>query len=159
LSWLLTPISAGRTTVDLANRIDEKPGCSNRYLPGVEYALGTVGESGAGLNSHPASPPVGISADTSLVAGSEGEWILPGVPTWVANVLTGCSPPEASIKRCLADLLASACSEGDAAWPGLGVKGGGLLAGPGLSAGCIYHCYLLPSEVLSLGQSPVLFVY
>ena len=51
------------------------------------------------------------------------ELILPGVLTCVANVLTCCSPPEASIKRCSADVLASACSEGaDTAWPGLGVK-------------------------------------
>ena len=135
LSGLPTPVSAGGTTVDLAKRMDEEPGSRNRNLPGVEYALGSVGESAAGLNSRPASPAAGISADTSLVAGSEGGWILPGVPTWVANVLTGCSPPEASIKRCSAELLASTCSEGDDAWPGLGVNGGGLFGGPGLSAG------------------------
>jgi len=115
--------------------MDEKPRSRNRNLPGVEYTLGSVGESAAGLNSRPASPAAGIFADTSLVAGLEGEWILPGIPTWVANVLTGCSPPEASIKTYLADLLASECSEGDDAWPGLVVNGGGLFGGPGLSAG------------------------
>jgi len=102
--------------------------------------LGRLGSQQPGLilvgpNSRPASRAAGKSADTSLVAGSEGEWILPGVPTWVANVLTGCSPPEASIKRCAADLLASACSEGDNAWPRLRVNGGGLFGAPGLSAG------------------------
>jgi len=84
------PVSAGGTTVDLANKMDEKPGSRNRNLQGVEYGLGSVGESAAGLNSRPASPAAGIYADTSLVARSEGEWIMPGVPTWVANVLTGC---------------------------------------------------------------------
>jgi len=115
--------------------MDEKRGSRNWNLPGVEYALGLVRESVAWLNSRPASPAARISAEISLVAGSEGEWILPGVPTWVANVLTGCSPPEASLKRCSADLLASACPEGDDAWPGLGVNGGGLFGGSGLSAG------------------------
>jgi len=113
LSGLPTPVSAGSTTVDLANRMDEKPGSRNRNLPDVEDALGWVWESAAGLNSRPASPAAGISADTSLVAESEREWVLPGLPTWVANVWTGCSPPEASIKRFSADHLASACSEGD----------------------------------------------
>jgi len=75
------PVSAGGTTVDLANTMDEKPGSHNQNLPSVEYALGSVGESAAGLNYCPASPAAGISADISLVAGSEGEWILPGVPT------------------------------------------------------------------------------
>ena len=58
---------------------------------------------------------------------------------WRTNLGRQCfdrrSPPEASIKRCSADLLASACSEGDDAWPGLGVNGGGLFGGPCLSAG------------------------
>ena len=135
MSGLPTPVSAGGTTVDLANRMDETPGSHNWNLPGVVYALGSVEESAAGLNSCLASPAAGISGDTSLVAGWEGEWFLPGVPTWVANVLTGCSPTEPSIKRCSADLLASACSEGDNAWPGWGVNGGGLFGGPGLSAG------------------------
>jgi len=67
---LPTPFSAGGTTVDLANRMDEKPGSGNRNLPGVEYALGSVGELAAGFNSRPASPAAGISAETSLVAGS-----------------------------------------------------------------------------------------
>ena len=49
--------------------------------------------------------------------------------------MTGCSPPEASIKRSSADLQASACSEGDDQWPGLGVNGGGLFGGRGLLAG------------------------
>ena len=93
--------------------MDEKPGRRNRNLVGVAYALGSVGELAAGLNSGPASLAAAISADTSLVAGLEVELILPGVPTWVPNVLTGCSPCQASIKRFLADLLASACSEGD----------------------------------------------
>jgi len=115
--------------------MDEKPGSSDRILPGVEYTLGSVGESAAGVNFRPASAATGISVGTSLEAGSEGEWMLPGVPTWVANVLTGCSPPEASIKRCSADLLASACSEGDVAWPGLEVNGGGLFGRPGVLAG------------------------
>ena len=100
MGGLPTPVSAGGTTVDLANRMDEKPGSRNRNLPGVEYALGSVEESAARFNSRPASPAAVISADTSLVAGSEGAWTLPGVPTWVANMLTGCSPHEASIKRC-----------------------------------------------------------
>jgi len=92
--------------------MDEKPGSRNWNLPGVEYALEAVGESAGGLNSHATSSPVGISAYTSPVCGSlEGEWLLPGVSTCVANVLTGYSAPEASIKRCAADLLASACSE------------------------------------------------
>ena len=137
LSGLSTPVSPGGTTVDLANRRDEKPGSRNQNLPGasVDYARGSVGESAAGLNSHLTSRDAGVSVDTSLLARSEGEWILPGVPTWVANVLTGCSLPEASFNRCSADLLASACSEGDAAGPRLGVKGRGLFGTPGLSAG------------------------
>jgi len=122
--------------VDIANRMDEKPGCCRWNLPDVVYALESVGESAAGLNSRPDSPAARISADTLLVVRFVAEWILPGVPTWVANVLTGCSPPEASIKRCSVDHLASACSEGDAAWPRLGVNSGGLFGGPRLSAGC-----------------------
>jgi len=117
--------------VDLANRMDEKPGSRNRNLPGVEHACESVGESAAGLNSRPASTAAGISTDTSLGARSEGEWILPGVPTWVTNVLTGCSPPEASIKRCWADLLVSAYSEGDSVPNGPG-RPGFSEAGPGL---------------------------
>ena len=66
MSGLPIPVSAGCTTVDLANRMDEKPGCCNRNLPGLEYALGSVGESAAGLNSRLASPDAGISAHTSL---------------------------------------------------------------------------------------------
>jgi len=71
--------------------MDEKPGSRNRNLPGVEYALEVVGESEGGLNSRPTSSAVRISVHTSLVCGSwEGEWLLPGVSTCVANVLTGC---------------------------------------------------------------------
>ena len=104
-------MSAG-TAADLANRMDEKSGSRNRNLPGVEYALESVGESADGLNSRLTSSAVGISAQTSLVCGSsEGEWLLPGVSTCVAHVLTGCLAPEASIKSWAADLLASACSE------------------------------------------------
>jgi len=73
LGGLPTPVSAGGTTVDLANRMDEKHGSRNRNLPGGVYALGWVGESAAGLNSHPSSPAAGIFANISLVAGSEGE--------------------------------------------------------------------------------------
>ena len=61
--------------------MDEKPGSRNQNLQDVVYALGSVGGFAAGLNSRPASPAAGLSADTSLVAGSEGEWILRGVPT------------------------------------------------------------------------------
>jgi len=104
------PVSAG-TAADLANRMDEKPGSCNRNLPGVEYALEAVGESARGLNSRPTSSAVRISAHTSAVHGSEGEWLLPGVSTCVANVLTGCSAPEAHIKRCPAHLLVSASSK------------------------------------------------
>jgi len=96
LSGLPTPVSAG-TAADLANRMDEKPGSRNQNLPGVEYALEWVGESVGGLNSHLTSSAVGISAHTVPVRGSEGEWLLPGVSTCVANVLTGCSAPEATI--------------------------------------------------------------
>jgi len=110
LSRLPTPVSAG-TAADLANRMDEKPGSRNQNLPGVEYACELVGESAGGLNSRPTSSAVGISAHTSPVRGLEGEWLLPGVSTFVANVLTGSSAPEASIKRCAADLLASASSK------------------------------------------------
>jgi len=77
--------------------MDEKHGSRNWNWPGVVYALGSVGESAAGLNSRPSSPAAGIFADTSLEAGSEVEWIQPGIATWVAHVLTGCAPPEASI--------------------------------------------------------------
>jgi len=104
------PISAG-TAADLANRMNEKPCSHNQNLPGVEYALESVGESAGGLNSRPTSSAVGISAHTSLVRGLEGEWLLPGVSTCVANVLTGCSAREATLKRCAADLIDSASSE------------------------------------------------
>jgi len=104
------PVSAG-TAADLANRMDEKPGSGNRNLPGVEYALEAVGESAGGLNSRPTSSAVRISANTSAVHGSEGEWLLPSVSTCVANVLTGCSAPQARTKRCAADLLVSASSK------------------------------------------------
>ena len=108
---LPTPVSAG-TVADLANRLDEKPGSRNRRLPRVEYALELVGESSGRLNSRPTSSAVGISANISLVCGSsEGECLLPGVLTCVTNVLTGCSAPEPSIKRCVADHHGSACSE------------------------------------------------
>jgi len=59
--------------------MDEKPGSCNGNLPGVVYAFGSVGELVAGLNSCQASPAAGISGVTSLVAGSEREWSLPGV--------------------------------------------------------------------------------
>jgi len=110
MSGLPTPVSA-RTAADLVNRMDEKPDSRNRNLPCVEYALESVRGSAGGLNSRPTSSAVGISTHTSRVRGSEGEWLLPGVSTCVANVLTGCSAPEASIKRCAADLLSSASSE------------------------------------------------
>jgi len=96
---------------DLANRMDEKPGSCNRNLPGVEYALELVEESAGGLHSGPTCSAVRMSAYTSPVDGSEGEWLLPGVSTCVAYVLPGCSAPEARIKRCAADLLASTSSE------------------------------------------------
>jgi len=93
LSGLPTPVSPG-TAADLANRMDEKPGSRNRNLPGGEYALEAVVESAGGLNSRPTSASVGISAHRSPVRrSSEGEWLLPGVSTCVANVLTGCSAP------------------------------------------------------------------
>ena len=101
------PVSTG-TAADLANRMYEKPGSRNRNLPSVEYALESVRESGGGLNSWPTSSAVGISTQISPVLGSEAEWLLPDISTCAANVLTGCSAPEASIKRCAADLLASA---------------------------------------------------
>jgi len=44
------PVSA-RTAADIANRMDEKPCSCNRNLPGVEYALESVGKSAGGLNS------------------------------------------------------------------------------------------------------------
>jgi len=94
--------------------MDEKPGSGNRNLPGVEYALESVasGKSAGGLDSRLTFSAVGISAHTSPVCrSSEGEWLLPGLSTCVANVLTGCSAPKASIKRCAADLLTSGCSE------------------------------------------------
>jgi len=69
LSGLPTPVSAG-TAEDLDNRMDEKPGRGNRNLPGVEYALQSVGESAGGLNSRPTSSADGISAHTSPVCGS-----------------------------------------------------------------------------------------
>jgi len=104
------PISAG-TGADLANRMDENPGSRNQNLPGVEYALKSVGELAGGLNSRATSSAVGISAHTSPVRGSEGEWLLLGVLTCIAYLLTGCSAPEGCIKRCAADLLPSASSE------------------------------------------------
>jgi len=60
------PVAAA-TAAALANRMDEKPGSRNRNLPGVEYALESVGESVGGLNSHPTSSAVRISAHTSPV--------------------------------------------------------------------------------------------
>jgi len=98
LSGLPTPVSAG-TAADVANRMDEKPGSRNRNLPGVEYGLESVGESAGRLNSRPTSSAVGISTHTLPVRPSERELLLPGVSTCVANVFTGCSAPEASIKR------------------------------------------------------------
>ena len=93
MSGLPTPVSAG-AAADLANRMDEKPGSRNRNLPGVEYALELVAESAGGLNSLPTSSAVGISAPRSPVRRSlEREWLLPGVSTCVANLLTGCSVP------------------------------------------------------------------
>ena len=90
LSGLPMPVSASGTTVDLANRMDGKPGSHNRNLRGVECVLGSVGKSTAGLNSRTASAAAGISAETLVVVGLEKEWILLGVLTWVVNVLTGC---------------------------------------------------------------------
>jgi len=75
------PISAGGTTVDLVNRMDEKPGSRNRKLVGVEHAQGLVGELVAWLNSLLASLAARISTDGWHVAGSEGEGILPGIRT------------------------------------------------------------------------------
>ena len=79
---LPTPVSAG-TAADLANRMDEKPGSRNRNLPGVEYALESVGESAGGLNCRLTSSAVAISGHTSPVCrSSDGEWLLPGISTW-----------------------------------------------------------------------------
>jgi len=90
VSGLPIPVSAG-TAADHANRMDEKPGSCNRNFPGVEYALESVGESAGGLNSRATSSAVGIWAHSSQVGGSlEGEWLLLGLSTCVANVLTGC---------------------------------------------------------------------
>jgi len=69
--------------------MDGKPGSRNRNLPGVKDAHESVGESAAGLNSRPTSSAVGISAQTSPVHESEREWLLLGISTCVANVLTG----------------------------------------------------------------------
>ena len=43
------PVSASSTTVNLANRMDEKPASRNRNLPDVGDAQGSVSESAAGL--------------------------------------------------------------------------------------------------------------
>jgi len=80
--------------------MDEKPCIPNWNLPGVEYTLGSVGESVARVNSCRAWAAAGICTDILFLASSEGEWIVPGVQTSVANVLTGCLPPEASMTRC-----------------------------------------------------------
>jgi len=132
LSGLPRPVSAGGTIEELAYRMHERPGSRNWNLPGVVYGLWWVGESAAGRNSRAACAAAGILADISLVAGSEREWVLPRVPTWVANLLKGCSPLEASIKRCTANLLASACAEMEAAWCVSAVNSGGLFGEPGL---------------------------
>jgi len=90
-------------------------------------------------NCSPSSSAVGISVHTSrLCRSSEGEWFLPGVSTYVDNVLRGCSVAEVSIKRCAADLLASAGSEAaDASWwRGLEVNRDRLFVGLILSASC-----------------------
>jgi len=97
--------------------MDEKPGSHNGKLPGVEYALESVEDSAGGLNCRPTSSAVANCAHPSPLRGSEGEWLLPGVSTYGANVLTGCSAPEGRIKRCAADHLASASSKAtDASW-------------------------------------------
>lgn len=126
-SGLPTPVSAGGTNVDLANCMDAKPDSSNWKLPGVENALVSVRNSVARVNSRPASPAAGISTDISPLARWQGECSLLGIPTWVTNVLRGYWPPEACLKRCSAELLTSACSEGvEAARPRSGVNGGRL---------------------------------
>ena len=57
------PVSAG-IEADAANRVDEKPSSCNHNLPGVAYALESARESAVGLNSLPASPAGGISANS-----------------------------------------------------------------------------------------------
>ena len=57
------PLSAS-LEAGAANRADEKPGSCNRNLPGVAYALESAGEWALRLNSVPASPAAGLSANS-----------------------------------------------------------------------------------------------
>jgi len=79
-----------------------------------------------------------ISTSESSVHRLEGEWLLLGVATWVADVSARCWAPEASIKRCSANVLSCSCSDAARARSGLGLgaNGGGLFCRLGLAVGC-----------------------
>jgi len=86
---LLRSVSAEKAVGPAANIADERPGSCNRNLPGVKYSLELVRELAAGPNFRPASAAA-ISTSASLVQRLEGEWLLLGVKTWVADVSAGC---------------------------------------------------------------------
>jgi len=103
-------VSTAQGVEPAANTADERTGCCNSNLPGVKYPLELARELAAGSNFHQVSATA-ISTGPSLAQGLEGEWLLQGVPTWVADVLAGCWAPEASIERCSVELLSCSCSE------------------------------------------------
>jgi len=109
-SGLLRSVSADKAVGPAANIADERPGSCNRNLPGVKYPLELSRELVAGPNFRPASAAA-ISTSASSAQRLEGEWLLLGVQTWVADVLAGCWVPEDSMKRGSADVLSCSGSE------------------------------------------------
>jgi len=110
-SGLLRSVSADKAVGPAANIADTTPGSYNRNLPGVKYPLELAREVAARPNLRPASAAA-ISTRALSPQRLEGQWLLLGVRTWVANVSAGYWAPEASIKRCSADVLSGSCSEG-----------------------------------------------
>ena len=94
-----------QTSVSAAN-IDEKLGKGNRNLLAIKYLLLPSLAGEAGPDSRPASGTI-IFASVSPECGSEGERVLPGVPTWVTDSSAGCPTPDAtSAKIILGDKCA-----------------------------------------------------
>ena len=84
-------------------------GNGTRNLLAVKYPLLLSLAGEVGPDSRPASGTITF-ASGSPVRGTEGERVLPGVPTCVTYSSAGCPTPDASIKRCSANALSCTCS-------------------------------------------------
>jgi len=103
-SGLLRSVSSEKPVGPAANLADERPGSCKHNLPAVNYRVEMARELAAGLIFHSASAAP-QSKSRSSGQRLQGEWLVLGVPTSVADVAAGCGAPEASIQRYSADVV------------------------------------------------------